>query len=191
MSFQSDLLKLARENPELRSALDPALRLAASFSQVRREAVRAVKGLPKPKNRRDAVKNFAAAIIKTPAVMNWFYEILKDYGSISYNNTQDMLGDAAWAYRQAWDLDDDYSQPGSAYEGLSGDPQLVKLIQAAAKRYKPTKVDLGRDYDALLRIVTKHGGLEWALKQLASRGENDRLRKEALKMAQALVKALK
>jgi len=178
--------------------LDPtALKVAAraknaarggiSFTQAESAAYRALKTVGRPAGRDRSLQEMVKAVAKNDVLMTWFSETVKEHGRLSYNDTQDVLGQPILKWREGWEVDDE----NSPYEDMSGDSKLVKGIEQAVKKWKPKgKVDPGRDYsDAQMTME----GLNRLIRDLASGRSYDeeKDRKEALKRAQHIAKILK
>jgi len=161
-----------------------------SFSQAQREANRILRPVQGKGGRRKVLVEIAKAVIKSPLLMQWFYEIAQEFGGgkVSYESTQDVLGDPIMGWRQGWEID----QEDGPYDRLSGDKLLVNAINGALKNYTPQNVAAGRDFDKILRLVGNNwSGLVKVLGQLAADGESPAKINEARKLVHEIAKALK
>ena len=154
MTLRSKLIRLAHENPGLRSEILPLLKEGGGplYQDVQEAGRRILKTVKPGKDRRETMKLIGLAVIKDPVLMDWFYDrVQHGGGKLDYYTTREALGKTIANWKNGWEKDGWELSVGpneSRYDDLSGDPQLLKIIQSAVNKHEP--------------VGAKISGINWA-----------------------------
>jgi hypothetical protein len=130
----------------MRSDLLPILKEAApkksgpSYTEMVEAVRRVLRALKPGKNRKETIKLLGKALVSDPILMDWFYSRAYDYdgsGKLDSSVMKDTFGLGVLAnWKDRWEL----SQGSKAreYDDLSSDPDLLKIVQSAVSKHKPT-----------------------------------------------------
>jgi len=137
MTLRSKLIRLAHENPGLRSEILPLLKEGGGplYQDVQEAGRRILKTVKPGKDRRETIKLIGLAVIKDPVLMDWFYDRIQSHGGkLDSHAMTDALGNTISNWKDGWELS--LGSKEKAYRGLSLDPQLLGIIQSAAGKHK-------------------------------------------------------
>ena len=142
MTLRANLIRLAHENPSLRKEILPLLKEGAGpdYRDMLEAGRRLLKGLKPGKSRKETIKTFASLVTKDPVLMDWFYNRAHLHGGepkLNYHSTRDSFGESLADWKDRWELSE-----SADYEDMSSDSELLKIIQSAVDKHKPTGAEI-------------------------------------------------